>query len=74
VPSSVLGSVLAPYKVLVVGCNLALYVPLAAPVHTLAGASHHAPYAAFLAEERVTGSTFLGAWGLHWLPRSLTLY
>jgi hypothetical protein len=73
-PLPVLGSVLVPYKVLVVGCNPALYVPLLAPVHTLAGARHHAPYAAFLAEERVTGNTFLGARGLHRLPRSLTLY
>jgi len=33
------GSVLVPYKVLAVGCNLTLYVPLVAPVHALAGAT-----------------------------------
>jgi len=52
---------LVPYRVLVVGCNVTLYVSLLAPVHTLAGASHHAPSAAFLTEERVTGNTLLGA-------------
>jgi hypothetical protein len=38
-PPPIVGSVLVPSKVLAVGCNLALYVPLLAPVHTLAGAT-----------------------------------
>jgi hypothetical protein len=40
----VTGSVLVPSEVRVVGCNPARYVPLLAPVHTLAGASNHAPF------------------------------
>jgi len=38
-PPPVVGTVLIPYKVLVVGCNLTLYVPRVAPVHALAGAT-----------------------------------
>jgi hypothetical protein len=38
-PPPVSGSMLVPYEVRIVGCSLALYVPLLAPVHTLAGAT-----------------------------------